>query len=410
MGIGAYARNYAGSPEVRVLNRFAEISPTNLKEGVSLLARPGTNMLVTAAADTQTGTIRKLYSKAGLMNGDLFIVSGSNLWRYTSIGHVLIHISGVIGLASSPKFTWDSGEGYEYLFVSDGELLQYYPGGTHASGTLSGTYNAAQLIIIDGVYYGFNASVDYNSPNGSAAHPWLCNPGSDPLTALANMIDFVGTPGTDFSSALGSANTVASALAYGGPPATSITFSAYSDQTFGNTITTAVSGSGLAFGASTLTGGGVHALHGVYIPTGEPANALCTLDHFIMVSVGNTNKMYFIEPGATTIDALNFFSKESNPDPIVDLLTYGDTFIAAGAGSIETWYATGDLTAPFAPIEGQTITRGVVAGTLTLVQDTPVFVGADGIVYAYGQQSTRISNHGIEERLRTLFRSQAGLT
>jgi hypothetical protein len=121
--------------------------------------------------------------------------------------------------------------------------------------------------------------------------------------------------------------------------------------------------------------------------------------------------MFFLEPGDDTINALNFFSKESNPDPILDLLTVGDTFIAAGAGSIETWYATGDLNAPFAPIEGRTVTRGIVDGSLVLVQDQPIFVGADGIVYSFaGGALNRISNHGIEERIREQLRFEAGVT
>jgi hypothetical protein len=117
--------------------------------------------------------------------------------------------------------------------------------------------------------------------------------------------------------------------------------------------------------------------------------------------------MFFLEPGSTTVNTLDFFSKESNPDPVLDLLTAGDVFIAAGAGSIETWYPTGNADAPFAPIEGRTIARGIVDGSLVLVQDTPVFVGADGVVYAVGQGLTRISNHGIEERIRELMHAQA---
>lgn len=411
MGQGAYKRDYAGSPEIKLLNRFVEGSPTNLKEQTALLARPGTNQVVSAAADTSTGHIRRTYSKNGLFNGDLFIVSGGNFYRYGTEG--LIQISGLIG-SGIPKLTWDSGPGYQHLFISDGLLLQLYRGGSHASGTLSksSTPTTADVIDIGGTYYSWNTSVDTNSPNGTSSHPWLCNPGSDAFTAMANMLNFTGTPGTDFSTALRGANTQVTATANGGPPATTVTLTAITDLAAGNSIVTTVfSGSDVSFGSGTLTGGGTHQLVGVYVPTGEAINALCTLDHYVMASVANSTKMFFIAPGATTINTLDFFSKESNPDPIFDLLTVGDVFLACGSGSTETWYSTGDLNSPFAPIEGRTEARGIIDGTLVLVKDVPVCVGDDMIVYTIMDgQFQRISNHGIEERIREQLRSEAGLT
>lgn len=407
--MGAYKRDYAGAPEIKLVNRFIESMPSNLREQMSLLARPGTNLLTSAAADTSAGLIRRLYTKIGLFNNDLFIVSGGNFYRYTASGGELIPITGFIG-SGIPKLTWDSGIGYQHLFIADGTLLQYYAGGSHATGTLTGSYSSSQVLDIGGTYYGYNAAVDTNSPDGSAAHPWLCNPGTDPITAMANMLNYIGTPGADFSTNLRGANTEVTAVANGGPPASSLTLTAITDLAAGNLITTTISGSGMSWGAATLAGGGVHSLFGVYVPTGEPINAVCSLDHYVMASVGGSNKMFFIQPGDVTIDTLNFFSKESNPDPIYDLLTFGDTFLACGPGSIENWYATGDLNAPFAPIEGRTTARGIIDGSLVLVQDTPVLLGSDGVVYTYTQGLTRVSTHGIEERIREQLRSAAGIT
>lgn len=410
MGLGAYKRDFAGAPEVQLLNRFTETSPTNLKEQVALLSRPGSNLLVNAPADTSAGVIRKSYSKKGLFGGDLFIVSGGNFYRY-GLTTGLVQIAGLIG-SGIPKLAWDTGPGYQHLFISDGLLLQVYEGGSQATGTLSksATPTTADVIGIGGAYYGWNASVNTGTPNGSSGQPWLCNPGSDAFTAMANMLNFIGTPGTDFSTALRGANTLVTATANGGPPATSVTLTAITDLAAGNSIATTVfSGSDVSFGSATLTGGGVHQLVGVIIPTGEAINALCSLNHYVMASVSNSNKMFFIQPGDVVVDTLNFFSKESNPDPIFDLLTVGDTFIAAGGGSMEVWYPTGDLNAPFAPIEGRTMARGIVDGTLVLVKDTPILVGDDGIVYQYSQSLQRISNHGIEERIREQLRSEAGL-
>lgn len=407
-GLGAYKRSYAGAPEVQLLNRMLEPSPSNVREQLALLARQGTTLRATIGA----GPIRKSYSKLGLFDGDLFVVSKSTLYRYSASG-VITAIAGVIG-PGNPKFTWDAGPGYQHLFVSDGELLQAYIGGTHASGTLSGVTPTDQIIQIGDTYFGWNAAVDTGSPDGTSAHPFLANPtsGGDPFTAMANLLNFIGIPGVDFSSVIGGQNTEVTALANGGPPATSLTVTALSEFADGNAIATTVfSGTtGLAWGGTTLTDGGTHSLIGVYVPTGEPINGLCTVDHYVMASVGGTDKMFFILPGELTIQTLNFFAKESNPDPIMDLVTVGDNFLAAGSGSVETWYGTGDLDAPFAPVSGRTISRGIVDGTLVSVQDTAFFVGSDGVVYSYsGNGFVRISDNGIEERIRILTRAQAGV-
>jgi hypothetical protein len=409
-GKGAFQRDYSGSPENQLLNRFLEAVPSDERPGetVGLLPRQVTTKLAVIGA----GPIRKQFSKLGLFNGDLFVVSKNALWRYSAAG-VLTYIAGVIGVGN-PKLTWDSGPGYQHLFIADGELLQVYLGGTHASGTLSGSTPTNQVIHIGGAYYSWNAAVNTGPPDGTAAHPFLANPtsGGDPFTAMANLLNFIGVPGTDFSSTVGGQNTQVTALANGGPPATSITLTAISENTDGNAIATTIySGAGLSFGSPTLTGGGTHTLLGVYVPTGEPINALCTLDHYVMASVGGTNKMFFILPGAIVIQTLDFFSKESNPDPIMDLCTIGDNFLAAGSGSVETWYATGNLNAPFAPIQGRTIGRGIIDGTLVNVHDTAFFVGSDGVVYAFGGNSfERVSDNGIEERIRVLTRATAGVT
>lgn len=409
-GLGAYLRQFAGAPQIELSNRFIEKMPTNLQEGVGLLARPGTNLLTTAVADTNTGTIRKTYSKIGLFNGDLFIVSGANFYRLVASDDNLIQISGEIG-PGEPKIAYDVGPGYNHLFIADGLLLQLYPGGSLATSTLTGSPTVDDTIDIGGTYFRWAANVDAGSPNGTAANPWRAHNTDDNLTSMSKLLNFTGTPGVNYSSGLTGANTLVTALAVGGPPATSMVVSSISDTTAGNSIVSSVyAGSGISWSDETLVGGGIQALQGVPTPTGEPINSLCTLDHFVMASVSGTNKMFFIEPGDDTIDALNFFSKESNPDAITDLLTVGDTFLAAGTGSIETWYPTGELTAPFAPIEGRTFARGIIEGTLVLVQETPMFVGADGIVYALGQSMQRISDHGIEERIREQLRLEAGIT
>lgn len=422
LGVGAYKRESAGEPEVRLVNRFFEVSPVNLRERYALVSRCGTSLLSTFLPDTVGGILRGLYSKLGVLQSDLFVVSGKNFYRYHSDSDPTLHVQGQIRGEGRPFVTYAKGIGYERVFISDGLLLNYYDGGTHAVGTLTATGAiTTQKVNIGGTWFAWNVSVDTGPPDGTNATPWLANPGTDPLLALTKMLAFDGVPGVDFSTNLGGANAQVTTVPAGGPPATDVLATAISDGTDGNAVVTDTEGANLAWDDPTLLGGGVHTLHGVAMPNGDPPGAMCTLNEFVLVAKAGTNKFYFIRPGETTIDALSFMTKESNPDAIVDMVTAGDVVLVLGATSSETWYATGDANTPFKPLQGRTLPRGVVPGTAALVEDIVLLVGSDGIVYKlagsnYGEGQyqaaaiARVSNHGIEERIRRQLRREAGLT
>lgn len=420
MGLQAYKRVYAGEPEVRLVNRFLETNPTNLREKIALLTRAGSDQLTTFPSDTGASASNRMqFSKVGLFDSDLFGVSGGNLYRYSSAG-VRTHITGVIEGAGFVTYAWMKGIGYEYLFIADGLLLQVYMGGSHAKGTLtkSGSVTTANKVQIGGTYYGWNDSVDTSAPDGTSAHPWLAKLTGDPMLNMVNLLNFNGVPGVDFSTNLGGPNPLFSGSNPGTGPFTQMIVTATSQTTSGNSISTTIAaGLNLAWGASTLTGGGTHSLSGVEMPDGKPAKALASLNGYVLVSVGDSQEFFWLEPGTIVIDALNFAEKESNPDNIVDMVTVGDQTIICGTGSTENWYTTGDFDAPFAPVEGRVYRRGVVEGTPTAVKDDLILVGDDGVVYsigyAYGDTSkygvNRISTHAIEERIRIQLRREQGL-
>lgn len=412
LGIGAYERLYAGEPLVRLVNRFVESNPTNLKEKSSLLSRPGTQSLTQCAG----GLIRGNYSKIGMFSDDLFTVSGPNISRFSSAG-VTIPIAGVVAGTGNPYFTWMKGIGYEFAFIADGLTLQYYT--THAMGLLTASAITSQVIEIGGTYYTWSATVDGGTPAGTSANPWRALLGADLLTSLASMaqlLNFTGLSGLDYSTALPGPSALVTATAQN----TTLTLTAIPDLSSGNTITTSVfSGASMSWGAASLTGGGNQALQAVAMPDpSEVPKALATVSSFVLVSVGNSQKVYFILPGETTIDPKNFFEKESNPDNVEDMHTVGDSVVITGGTSTENWYATGDPTAPFLPIEGRVYRRGTIPGTPVVVKDALILVGDDCVVYSigytYGASGgtwgvNRISNHGIEERIRTQIRRIQGL-
>jgi hypothetical protein len=212
-----------------------------------------------------------------------------------------------------------------------------------------------------------------------------------------------------------------SAVSNGGIPGTSITFTALLRGAGGNSIATTVTGgTALAFAHATLQNGGIDALEGCDMPGGVTANSLTQVSSYVLVSVSNAQQFYWVNPGDITIDALSFASKESSPDNIQTLRAVGDQVLVMGEKSTENWYATGDPTAPFAPIEGRVYARGVIEGTPVVIDDGVLLVGDDGRVYSIGFQSgdgtdagwgvTRISNNGIEERVRRQLRREDNLT
>lgn len=428
LGIGAYKRVGAAEPEVRLVNRFVEKTVTNLREHVALIGRPGTQAL----SKFLGGTIRANYSKSGAFNGDLFVIAGPNLWRWD--GTTATHITGTIAGTGNPNVTWMKGLGYEYLFIADGTNFWYFS--TRATGTLTlagGSItdfaSGGQKIDINGVFYAWSANVEFNTPAGTSTSPYLARLGSavpdgsgltgdtSSLSAMAFLLNFTGISGLDYSAEVSAPNAVVTAVATQFLPLVLILTAIAADST-GNSITTTSSGSFISWGGGTLAGGGGTALVLVSgTGPGETIQALANVSSNVLASVGNTQKCYYLLPGTTVIDPLNFFEKESNPDNILDMLTVGDQVIIAGNGSMEYWYATGNFAAPFLPYEGRVTVRGVVLGTLTGVNDGAIFIGNDNVVYEVGYTYAgavqygvnRISDHGIEERIRMQLRREQGL-
>lgn len=432
IGKGAYERKYAGAPIVELLNRWLEANPTNLREGTSVLARPGTSQLIgplNQGSFTGLGSMRGNYTLAGLFNDSLFVVCGSTLYRVAQ-DLTITPIIGTIAGVGYPEVAWQAGAGYQRLWISDGALLQYYGGVSSANGTLTkaGTIvNGTDRFQVGGIYYTWGTSFS-GSDAGSVTNPYVVKPTTvtavlDPMNQLVLAINATGIPGTDYSATIVGPNTLVNALNNSGVvPATSTLISAKVAGTGGNSITFAVTGGAAlaASGTGTLANGGLHLLQGATMPGGVTPGSITQVDSYVLISQANSQKFFWINPGEITIDPLNFASKESNPDPIIHLRTVGDQVMIMGTKSTENWYATGTLATPFAPIEGRVYARGVINGTPVVIDDGIILVGDDGRVYSIGLSQgdrtdtgwgvARISNNGVEERVRYQIRREDGLT
>jgi hypothetical protein len=124
LGTGQWVRNRADEPGIAVINRFFESNPTNTKSQVALIERPALVQIINAG----TGPGRRLFRQKGFCGGDLFHVTGTELYRH--------HISTTTRAITSTKITGTiQGTGAPdicatdtHLFITDGFTLQYTDG------------------------------------------------------------------------------------------------------------------------------------------------------------------------------------------------------------------------------------------------------------------------------------------
>lgn len=279
LGVGSWVRNRADEPAMPVVNRFFERNPTNTKEQVALIERPALVPFLEAG----DGPGRRLYRQPGFSNGDLFHVSGENLYNHhmdvPTWTVTTTQIPGTIQGTGAP----DIVASREKLWITDGFTLQY--------------------------------------TDGAAA-----------LTEIATPDDVA------FSS-------------------------------------------------------------------------IDVFDDYVLCVVADSDQFYWIQPGATTIDPLDFATAELFPDKTLQVRVVGSEFWLLGEKSVEVWMATGDGTAPFQRIEGRAFNFGVFGGTAVRFKDTSVVcVGDDGTVFNIAGVPTPISNAAIAEQTRNaiLAARQAG--
>jgi len=394
LGVGAYKRQYGKMPEIKLINRFLENNPSNVVDGVALLSRPGTIDLNAFGE----GPIRNTFSQEGTFNGDAFIVSGNQLFRYTKAG-VKTNIPGNID--NSPSTPSMAGTD-EYLFIADGSTLQFFDGvGSRATAILTGTgaVSNGETVTLNGFVYTFNTVL------GGAGSVLI---GSSLEESLQNLADAVNSIPETIGVAYGLGTLPNTFILcdfnpkiVGAGPNYTLTFYARFGGIVGNAYTTTETMVNATFGGATMSGGAALALSGIPTPDDVAIVSLCVLGGFLLCLVANSQVIYFIRPGETLIDPLDFFSSESLPDEGVNLTTIGDQFWCFNKQSTDAFYLSGDGDAPFAQFQGRSFTKGALEGTVVRLDPEVAVVGHDGIVYAVGGNGQeRISNHGIEERIR----------
>lgn len=409
-----FKRNVAKAPGLQVRNRYFEQNPFLTDDGASLLARPGMKKFVSVG----NGPIRGMFTEPGAFNGDLFVASYDAIYRVDKLRNVTLVYQGLynpeqgfVNMAITAKI----GVVPEYLFFCDGRNLYVYMENGYATGTLTGTAANNDVVVIGSVNYKFtNGSVDAGTPAGTGANPWLVALGASNTIALQNLYNAVnatGVAGTDYSTAL-TANTGAKAISK-----SSITVVARSTLigALGNSTVTTETGASLSWGGATMSGGGSSGTTVVTVPDDVGIIDVAVSNSFVVVipaqGFGINGQFYWIEPGETTIDPLNFATAESAPDAIFSVEIIGDQFWLPGESTTEVWYFTGDPTTPVQRLKGVVFDRGTWEATATAIDNTLIVCDADGAVFAItGGQPERISTPDIEEQIRKAIQNQQAQT
>lgn len=138
----------------------------------------------------------------------------------------------------------------------------------------------------------------------------------------------------------------------------------------------------------------------IAMPDAVPVTDIDSLNGYTLIGTPS-GRFYWLEPGSDTVDALDFANAESQPDGNVAVCRLGDEIWFFGSKSVEPWQATGDQDLPFIPVPGRQYERGCLArDTVQRFDNSIVWVGENCVVYKAAGVPQRISNNGIEERLR----------
>lgn len=405
-----YFRGVAKEARIRTRNRYFEQNPVLTDKQSALLARMGMRRYMYVGQ----GPIRGLYSQAGSFKDAAFTVSGDSLFRIDRDG-----TQTFIGVLDTPSpnntvkmvATSNIGVTPAYLFVAGGGPLMLYMENGYAVGTIAGSPANGDVVRIGNTYYQFTSgSVNAGTPLGTLAFPWLVALGVSDLTAWTNFSDAIagsGTPGTQYSTALVASTEVTVTLRTGG----SVKVRANLVGALGNSIITTETGAAIAWGAGTLAGGGGTSWTQVQTPDDVGAIDLAYIASQVVVvpaqGQGINGRFWWIDPGETTIDPLDFATAERAPDPISGVAVFGDQFWLPGSNTTEVWYFTGNEEAPVLRVQGVVFDRGAWEGTAIQVKDSMIIVDNEGGVFRVQGGAKRISRPDIEEQIREAIQYQA---
>lgn len=393
LGKNTWRREIANEPEVFMVNRFFESTPTSLDDQISMILRP----TLSRRTEVGNGPVRTIYQQDGVFDGDMFVVSDTGLFRVhkdatdASVPDIVTTIVGEVRGTGTPYMTAaGTTGGTKYLWVADGFSLQYF---TEATASATSTLTFLTLPV-DGDTFTIGV-VTYTWKNTPVAGTDV-QIGVSVAASIVNAVTKIGAHSADV--------TVTSSTVL------DLTITAVASGPTGNTIATTETGTSMSWPGGFMFGGSDGtSLVTVPLPDDVSATSLDYIKGYVIVTVGEpfAQRFYWVQPGGNSVDPLDFAEAESSLDPVLNVRTISDQFWLFGTNTTEPWYVTGDAATPMAPVQGRPYNRGIWEGTAVKVNDSVILVGQDGRVYDVGSGPNPISYPGIEERIRRAMIDQA---
>lgn len=411
-----FKRGVANAADLILFNRYFEENPSLTDDGASLLSRPGLNYFT----EVGIGPIRGMASEAGSFDGDLFVASDNQVFRVKGDGTSSLIYTG---LSNGPNgvvnfaITANIEDVPAYCFIADGGTFLVYIENGYATNVLQGTAAAnGDVVRIGDVYYQFTSgSVDAGTPNGTSGNPWLVTLGAnfgEAMTNIGKAINAAGSPGTTYSTSLLIHPTVQTQTFF--PQAIRVRSKLIG--ALGNSTVTTETGANMIWAnGGTLVGGGAEGVYPVSTPDDVGIIDVAVIDSFVVAVPAqgqNINgRFYWIEPGETTIDSLNFATAESAPDGLNGVTIFGDQMWLSGDSTTEVWFFTGDANTPVRRLQGVLFDRGTWEDTAVAMEEGVIVTDVEGGVFLInGGVPTRLSTPAIEEQIRTAIQYQQFIT
>jgi hypothetical protein len=136
-GKGAYRRANGNLPELKLINMAIEPSPVD-EEGVVLISREG----LTESFLAGSGPIRGVFKEDGVFGGDTFTVSGSSVYRGTTLLGTILG-SGPVSFAASDS----------ELGINAGGPIYRYDGTTFGAVTFPDSANVRKILYHDSLFF-----------------------------------------------------------------------------------------------------------------------------------------------------------------------------------------------------------------------------------------------------------------
>lgn len=408
-------RPVAQEADLILRNRYLETNPALTDNAPAFIARPALRFWkhIGEPGDPTKGPIRKVFSQPGAFDDDMFVVPFNSLYRISRADGLFSLIDntlngGETNDAVRMACTGDIGTIGPRLWIADGATLRVYMEDGFATGNLEATANFADgdVVRLGSMYYRMSTgSLDSGSPAGTVGNPWRVLIGAFTIQSITNLyhaINNTGVNGTDYSTAL-TENTEAVAMTatiVGG-----LAVRASAEGTAGNTVVTTETGANCSWtNGATLANGGSPGIITVPIPGDIGVLDVAVINNFVIVipaqGEGVNGRFYWVNPGETSIDPLDFATAERSPDPVHQVVVFSDQFWLPGQDTTEVYYMSGNPDAPVTRFQGVVFDRGVHPGCSLRVFGSMVNITPFGEVYQIKGGEKKISTPDIDERLR----------